>query len=789
MSNAYCLIALIETIAKVQSTIVTEDLSYECERFGLLPDLQFGSRPGRSTTDALPVKQYIKNAWWKNKVVSALFLDIQAAFPNMQKDRLIANMKARNIAKGYCDYVEMILTQRAIQLRFDDHTSRPFLPSNGCCQGCPLSMLLYVIYNAPLINIADPDNPNECIVGFVDDTTLLARGKDFEAAHSTIRDMMERTDGVFEWSNMFNSLLKMSKLALVNFTQSAAKAGETTDLVLAQNRQDWVHVHRIKASQEAKLLGVLLNSRLSWGAQHERVREKAVKWTAAFKRFTRPLAGICMREAAKLYNTVAVPRICYAADLWYTPVRSLKADMLHAGPVGITKHLKSLQRQAAISITGAMRTAPGNATIVHANLIPISLQLRDYSNRAYLCLASRPDSHLISKPILRACKQQVKRHRTTLHHLAKISGIAPSDLEKIKPRQHRLGAPTLFTTQIADSKDQAAELDSDDFNRGLRVYTDGSGQHGVIGAAAVLFIDGVKRGELRYQLGTKRQHTVFEGELIAIQLGLHLVREYIDEYPDVTMCIDSQAAIKSIKNGQAQLVQYIIEEIRHIIKQLFGARQKGRRLNWFINRRTSLSLTWVAGHVGSIGNKAADELAKVATKFGSSDEDLLPDFLKGTLPGSMAASKQHVKCITGISTEKWWKRSKRYRRIRAVDPTLPSKTYITATSNLSHAQTSILTQLCTGHVPLNQHLHRIGKRDSPYCQHCLAMIEDVRHLLLFCKGYTIQRHQLTMILKWKANEISHLLANPKAIRHTLNFLHSTRRFEYIYGDISTDLGD
>ena len=69
------------------------------------------------------------------------------------------------------------------------------------------------------------------------------------------------------------------------------------------------------------------------------------------------------------------------------------------------------------------------------------------------------------------------------------------------------------------------------------------------------------------------------------------------------------------------------------------------------------------------------------------------------------------------------------------------------------------------------------------------MVEDVRHLLLFCKGYTIQRHQLTMILKWKANEISHLLANLKVIRHTLNFLHSTGRFEYIYGDISTDLGD
>ena len=252
-----------------------------------------------------------------------------------------------------------------------------------------------------------------------------------------------------------------------------------------------------------------------------------------------------MREAARLYSVVAVPKICYAADLWYTPVRSSKADTLHAGPVGITKHLESLQWQAAISITGAMRTAPGDATIVHAGLIPIGLHLRDYSNKAYLRLTSRPNSHPISKPILRACKQQVKRHRTALHHLAKVSGIIPNEMEKIKPRQHRPGVSSPFVTQIADSKDRVAELDDNDFNSGLRIYTDGSGLHGSIGAAAVLFIDSVRRGELHYQLGTERQHTVFEGELIAIRLGFHLVREYIDQHPDVIICIDSQAAIKS----------------------------------------------------------------------------------------------------------------------------------------------------------------------------------------------------------------------------------------------------
>ena len=188
-------------MAKIQSTIVAKELSYECEAFNLLPNFQFGGRPGRSTTNTLHyMEQFTKNAWRKGQVMSALFLDIQAAFPNMCKDKLIANMRARNLADEYCDYIDMILTQRQIQLKFDDHISTPFSPANGCCQGCPLSMLLYAIYNAPLIRIATKDNANECIVGFVDDTTLLASGKDFDEAHGILKDMMERRNGVFEWS-------------------------------------------------------------------------------------------------------------------------------------------------------------------------------------------------------------------------------------------------------------------------------------------------------------------------------------------------------------------------------------------------------------------------------------------------------------------------------------------------------------------------------------------------------------------------------------------------------------
>ena len=55
------------------------------------------------------------------------------------------------------------------------------------------------------------------------------------------------------------------------------------------------------------------------------------------------------------------------------------------------------------------------------------------------------------------------------------------------------------------------------------IYTDGSCFKGMVGAAAALYANGIKQETLGYQLGTRHLHTVFEGELTGIILGLHLV--------------------------------------------------------------------------------------------------------------------------------------------------------------------------------------------------------------------------------------------------------------------------
>ncbi|KAF9007851.1 hypothetical protein BDQ17DRAFT_1178234, partial [Cyathus striatus] len=51
-----------------------------------------------------------------------------------------------------------------------------------------------------------------------------------------------------------------------------------------------------------------------------------------------------------------------------------------------------------------------------------------------------------------------------------------------------------------------------------------------------------------------------------------------------------------------------------------------------------------------------------------------------------------------------------------------------------------VTQLVTGHIALNKHLHRIGKVASPMCTKCNTNSpESVDHFLLRCPAFANQR--------------------------------------------------
>jgi hypothetical protein len=83
-------------------------------------------------------------AWRDNRVVSALFLDVEGAFPNAVTTRLVHNLKRRRVPTAIVKYVEQLLVGRRTRLKFDDYILEVTNITNGIGQGDPISMLLYI---------------------------------------------------------------------------------------------------------------------------------------------------------------------------------------------------------------------------------------------------------------------------------------------------------------------------------------------------------------------------------------------------------------------------------------------------------------------------------------------------------------------------------------------------------------------------------------------------------------------------------------------------------------------
>ena len=83
---------------------------------------------------------------------------------------------------------------------------------------------------------------------------------------------------------------------------------------------------------------------------------------------------------------------------------------------------------------------------------------------------------------------------------------------------------------------------------------------GAIGGAAILQWKGHPQSILQLHLGTDKQHTVFEGELIGILLALHLLSS-LRLNADAIIYTDNQAAFRALNNTTHRSAGYLIQEI------------------------------------------------------------------------------------------------------------------------------------------------------------------------------------------------------------------------------------
>ena len=193
------------------------------------------------------------------------------------------------------------------------------------------------------------------------------------------------------------------------------------------------------------------------------------------------------------------------------------------------------------------------------------------------------------------------------------------------------------------------------------IFTDGSCTNGKVGAAASLYVDFNHIATLRYHLGNKTEHMVFEAKVVGLILAAHLllIRNEVTFLPMIFA--NNQAVIRSGARPSAKPGHYLLLHFRKQVHIL----QERKDLN-----NTSINLNWIARHADIKGNELADREAKlVALKSNmASPCHSLQKLLRKHLPLSTSAIKQVHEEHLQKKWQKEWQKSPRYNHIKALNP-------------------------------------------------------------------------------------------------------------------------
>ena len=768
--KAYRPIALISTLAKVLTALIADSISSLVEQHQLLPKTHFGGRPGRTTTDAIHYMVHkIKLAWADNKVASVLFLDVEGAFPNAVTQKLIHNLKKRRIPTLYINFIRILLTNRRTRIKFDDFTSDLIDITNGIGQGDPLSMLLYIIYNADMLDITD-DDQLEAALGYVDDIALIAIGNNFDESTARLQNLMVKQDGGIAWSVSHNSKFEINKSAVLHLSRQTRKDPEHVERRIPLPRPPLiVNNQTIVEVQSYKYLGVLIDTQLRWKEQAHRAVANATKWLLQYRRLTRPSTGTSSRLMRQLYVSVALPKITYGLDVWYTPPHKRPGQTKNSGSAAALRQLQKTQRIATLAITGTLRSTPNDFADVHAGLFPIELALQKAAHRAMIRMLTLPPTHPLHSIIQFTKANPPQKHASPIANLLRIFKLSGTVIETILPNAQLPFPAKLFTTTTAGSRKDSIAFERND-RSDFKVFSDGSGLNNGIGAAAVLYSKNrfTPISHLKLYIGPDTKHNTYEAELIGAILATWLLNNCLDTMgKTVSLYIDNQAVISALSNPKAAAGQHLV---RYLIST---ANRLGCRL----------AIHWISSHSKVKGNEKVDGLAKEAAEGRSNARLSMPHILRSPVPTSASAIKQQFHSKLNRKWEMIWEVSDRRQRVAIIDDDFPFNSFRKRTYLLSRNQASLMTQIRCGHIPLNAYLVQIGKADTELCQACLDRgdgvhcRETVNHFLFECPSLAQEREVLVGKVGLENFNLHDLMDKTDRIRALAGFIGKTGRFK------------
>jgi hypothetical protein len=176
ISKTYCLIILLNIADKIMKSIMNKKIAWLTKRHQLFFDSHMRCRKNRLTKIVLKLlTEQIHIVWDKktNRIIILLNLDVIDAFDTISHNQLIHDMRKRKISMWIIDWVNNFLKNRTTTLTINWRVIVSFSMQIEISQNSSLFLIVYLFYNADLLEMCDRLEINTRSLEYANDVNIL----------------------------------------------------------------------------------------------------------------------------------------------------------------------------------------------------------------------------------------------------------------------------------------------------------------------------------------------------------------------------------------------------------------------------------------------------------------------------------------------------------------------------------------------------------------------------------------------------------------------------------------
>ena len=344
-SSNYRPVSILCVMSKVLESVIHKQITKHCLENQLIPESQHGFQQGKSTLTSL-IRMYDKWTEAKNKNMSTgvLLFDMSAAFDTINFNVLQRKLMSMSFGRSSCAWIDSYLQERSQRVKVSGSLSDARRLESGVPQGSILGPLLFVLYVHDITVWLDQD---VSLFGYADDTVISCSDTNI----NKIQEKLHRAaQSMLEYCASNELVANASKTKYLLMRGRSNKSCPETSIKVGKAI--------IEESPSERILGVLINNKLTWSNQFESLRSKVRQKVAILKRLT---YQIPRKVCQKMLDGLVLSQVRYALPL-FAQVRLTEEDT----PNGDMKSLQVLINNALRIALGVKRIEKWSVERLHA---------------------------------------------------------------------------------------------------------------------------------------------------------------------------------------------------------------------------------------------------------------------------------------------------------------------------------------------------------------------------------------------------------------------------------------